>query len=161
MKSGIIILTMSCWTVACHTNTSPLDARESKLVTDSVQRMTSRLINDLSVHGPIAWLNYFDESPGFYMISDGQLAFNDYQSGKTFIEDTLTRYFVKINLQLNQLHIDPLTSSLASIRACYHEELADSAGKIIRSDGYLTALVKQTNQGWKFRSLRWSMGKSK
>jgi hypothetical protein len=94
-------------------------------------------------------------------VSDGQIAFKDYQSGKMFIEDILNRNIVKIKLQLNQLRIDSLTPNLASIGAGFHEELADSAGKIILADGYLTALVKQTNQGWKFRNLHWSMLKSK
>jgi hypothetical protein len=157
MKSRTLILAMSCWVVACHTNTQSLDAKETNLVIDSVRRMTANLINDLSNHGPVAWLNYFEESPDFFMVSSGQLAFKDYQSGKTFIEDTLVKYFVKINLQLNQLRIDPLTSNLASIGAGFHEELFDSTGKMALADGYLTALVKQTNQGWKFRNLQWSL----
>lgn len=161
MKSGMILFAMSCLTFACNTNTTTFDSKESNLVTDSIRRMTANLINDLSVHGPGAWLNYFEESPDFFMVSNGRLAFKDYQSGKTFIEDTLIKYFVKINLQLNQLRIDPLTLDLASIGAGFHEELFDSTGKMALADGYLTALVKHTNQGWKFRNLQWSMLKAK
>jgi hypothetical protein len=161
MKSGMLILTISCLAFSCHTKTSALDTNEKNLVTDGIRRWTSSLISDLSIHGPVAWLNYFEESPDFFMVANGQLAFKDYQSGKVFVEDTLIKYFVKINLQLNQLRIDPLTSNLASIGAGFHEELIDSAGKMTLADGYLTGLVKQTNNGWKFRNLQWSMSNFK
>jgi hypothetical protein len=110
---------------------------------------------------PAAWLNYFEESPDFFMVSDGQLAFKDYQSGKLFIENTLIKNILKINLQWNYLRIDPLTSELASMGGNFHEDLTDSSGKIIQSDGYLTAVAKLTNRGWKIRNLHWSMLKNK
>lgn len=157
MKSAMLILAMSCLAFACHTNPSALDTKESHLVTDSIHRLVSGLTKDLADRGPIAWLNYFEESPDFFMVSNGQLVFKDYQSGKTFIENILTKNLIKIHLQLNQLRIDPLTSDLASIGADFHEDLVDSAGKIIQGDGYLTALVKHTPQGWKLRNLQWSM----
>jgi hypothetical protein len=161
MKSGMLILAMSWLALACHTNPTPLDEKESKLVTDSVRQMVSGLTNELSVKGPVAWLDYFEESPDFFMGADGQLAFKDYQAGKTYVEDTLRKAIVKINLQFNQLRIDPLTSGLASIGAGYHEDLLDSAGKMIHADGYVTALVRHTPQGWKFENLHWSMNNSK
>jgi hypothetical protein len=160
MKSGKLILAMSCLALACQNNPSTLDAKGSQLVDDSVRLMVSGLTNDLSVNGPVAWLNYFEESPDFFMAADGQLAFQDYQAGKTYVEDTLRKAFVKINLQFNQLRIDPLTSGLASIGAIYHEDLTDSAGKMIHADGFVTALVKHTPQGWKFENLHWSMSNS-
>ena len=160
MKSGMLILAMSCLALACRTNNPALDPKERSVVTDSIRYMTSSLIHDLSIHGPVAWLNYFEESPDFFMVSDGQLAFKDYQSGKTFIESILVKNIVTIHLQLNQLRIDPLTSDLASIGAGFHEELTDTTDKIIMADGYLTGLVIQTNHGWKFRNLQWSLRKS-
>jgi hypothetical protein len=53
-----------------------------------------------------------------------------------------------------------LTPDLVSMGGNFHEDLTDSAGKIIQSDGYLTAVAKRTNQGWKFRNLHWSILKS-
>jgi|SRR5450432_280862 hypothetical protein len=161
MKYGISILVIICLSVACRLGTSALDAQETNLVSDSVRRMTVNLVHDLSIQGPIAWIKYFDESPDFFMASDGQLAFKDYQSGKLFIENTLIKNIFKIDLQWNQLRIDPLNSNLVSIGGNFHEDLTDTAGKIIQADGYLTAVAKLTNQGWKFRNLHWSILKSK
>lgn len=157
MKLIVFLLVITCLVVSCQQNASVLDSKESDLVRESVQRMTASLMNDLSSSGPVAWLNYFEESPDFFMVSDGQLAFKDYQSGKLFVENILIKNILKINLQWNQLRIDPLTSGLASIGGNFHEDLTDSSGKVIQSGGYLTAVVKLTNRGWKFRNLHWSM----
>jgi len=157
----IILLLVICQVVACQRGNIQLDSKESNLVRDSVHLMMANLITDLSSRGPVAWLNYFEESPDFFMVSDGQLAFKDYQSGKMFIENTLIKNILKINLEWNQLRIDPLTSELASIGGNFHEDLTDSSGKIIESDGYLTAVAKRTNRGWKFGNLHWSMLKNK
>jgi hypothetical protein len=119
--------------------------------------MISGLVTDLSTHGVVAWLNYFEESSDFYMVSDGKVAFKDYLSAKQFIDDTLARVLVKINLQLSNLRIDSLNEAMAFIGADFHEELTDSAGKLIRADGFVTALIKQTEKVWKFRNLQWSL----
>jgi len=161
MKLIVLLLVIACLVASCQPSASTLDSKESNLVMDSVHLMTANLINDLSSRGPVAWLNYFEESPDFFMVSDGQLAFKDYQSGKLFIENTLIKNILNINLQWNHLRIDPLTSELASMGGNFHEDLTDSSGKIIQSDGYLTAVAKLTNRGWKIRNLHWSMLKNK
>jgi hypothetical protein len=119
--------------------------------------MISGLVNDLSNYGAVAWLNYFEESSDFYMVSDGKMTFKDYLTAKNFIDDTLSRLIVKINLQLSNLRIDSLNETMAFIGAGFHEDLADSAGKMVRADGFVTALIKQTDRGWKFRNLQWSL----
>ena len=147
------LLTLSLL-LSCSNNVPKV---ESRSVTDSVHKMISGLVNDLSNHGAVAWLNYFEESSDFYMVSDGKIAFKDYQSAKNFINDTLARLIVKINLQLSNLRIDSLNETMAFIGADFHEDLTDSAAKLIRADGFVTALVKQTEKGWKFRNLQWSL----
>src|SRR5262249_9477288 len=102
-------------------------------------------------------LNYFEESTDFYMVSDGKIAFKDYQTAKNFINDTLSRLIVKINLQLSNLRIDSLNETMAFVGADFHENLTDSAGKMILAEGFVTALTKQTDKGWKFRNLQWSL----
>jgi hypothetical protein len=119
--------------------------------------MISGLVNDLSNHGAVAWLNYFEESSDFFMVSDGKMAFKEYQSARNFIDDTLARVIVKIDLQLSNLRIDSLNEAMAFIGADFHEDLTDSTGKMIHADGYVTALIKQTDRGWKFRNLQWSL----
>jgi SnoaL-like domain len=155
-KAGFLILFISC-----HSNNSNLRADERSLVKDSISLMTVNITNDLSAHGPVAWLNYFEDVPDFFMAVDGEMAFMNYQSAKIFIQDTLVKTIRKINLQWSHLRIDPLTTQLASIGADFHEDLTDSTGKIIQGDGYITAIAVQTNEGWKLRNLHWSINKKK
>jgi hypothetical protein len=125
-------------------------------VEDSVSKMASALTLDLSQIGPAAWLHYFEDSPDFFMAVDGKMAFPNYQTADHFITDTLVKAIRKINLQWQSLRINPLSPSLASMAARYHEDLFDSAGKSIQANGYFTATAVFTAQGWKLKNIHWS-----
>ena len=119
--------------------------------------MTEHIVSDLSVKGPIAWLDYFEDNPGFFMAVEGGLAFKDYQSANRYIRDTLVKTFRQISLQWDHLRIDPLTPNLASIGAGFHEEIIDSSGRKLSQGGYFSALAEKTFRGWQFRNVHWSM----
>ncbi len=142
---------------SCNTNDSALSSKESEIVKDNVSQMTANIVSDLKVKGPIAWLDYFENSPGFFMAVQGALAFGDYQSANTYVRDTLVKTFRQITLQWDHLHIDPLTSTLASVGTGFHEEIIDSAGRKISQEGYFTALVEKTIRGWQLRNVHWSL----
>jgi hypothetical protein len=157
MKKGFLAWLLICLFISCQTNHSTPNSKETELVIDGVSLLTSNIAKDLSVYGPIAWLNYFEEEPGFFMASDGKLAFKDYQSANIFIEYTLVKTIPKVKLHWNNLRIDPLTSSLAAVGADFHEDLTDSAGKTFPVDGYFTAIAEETSHGWLLRNLHWSV----
>ena len=121
--------------------------------------MTDNISRDLSVKGPVAWLNYFEDGPDFYMVSDEVLVFKDYQTARKFIVDTLTKTFAQIILRWDHLQVDSLTGSMATISSGFHEELKDSAGKSIFSSGYFNAVAEKTNHGWKLRNAYWTIRK--
>jgi hypothetical protein len=143
--------------ISCRINNAPLNASEMELVKDSVKAMTDHISKDLSVRGPVAWLDYFEDGPNFYMASDGLLVFRDYQSAGKFINDTLVKTFVLIILRWDQLRIDPLSINLASVSSGFHEELKDSAGKSIFTNGYFSAVAEKTSHGWQLRNTHWSI----
>jgi hypothetical protein len=149
--SGILLL------AACHTKTLVPESKEPGPVKDSVRLLLTNLQNGLSQQGPIVWLNYFDQSPDFYMATEGQIAFKDYPVAKQFIETILIKKISTIHLTFNQLRIDSLSTALAVIGTGFHEDLTDSTGLITHSDGYLTALARQTADGWKLENLHWSI----
>ncbi len=138
----------------------PLSIKGSS-VKDSVKLMMVNLSGDLAVKGPLAWLDYFENSTDFFMASDGSLAFPDYPSAKSFIENKLAKSIKHIDLHWNHLRVDPLTPSLASVGADYHEDLTDSVGKLLPGEGYFTALAEETSHGWQLRNLHWSIIKPK
>ncbi len=148
--------------VSCRSNlNTKMSSAEVSRVKDSLTAMTDRISRDLSERGPVAWLNYFEESPNFYMASDGAIAFKDYQTARTFIRDTLVKTFKQILLHWDHMRIDPLTPDLASIGSDFHEELKDLSGKSAMSDGYFSAIAEKTAGGWQLRNAHLSISKQK
>ena len=144
-------------TFSCNSNTQYLTPNESATVKDNVTALTANISKNITNKGPVAWLNYFEDSPSFFMASDGQLAFNNYQSARAFIRNKLVKLYPHIKLQWNNVRIDPISQSLASIGADFHEELTDANGKTQTADGYFTSLAHYTENGWKLRSVHWSV----
>ena len=156
----IFILAIPFLLGSCSGSFKP-DTKSNEPVRDSVSFLMQRLSTDLQREGPVAWLNYFDPGPGFYMASDGKLAFKNFPGAKLFIEDTLVHAIRKINLAFIQIRIDSLSPQLAAVAAVFHEDITGSSVNIFSINGYFTALLSQTSQGWKIRNLHWSMDKTK
>lgn len=155
MKHIWLLPLIACVIIACQTNNKPFAVAESKQVNDSVTLLMSNISKAITSKGPIAWLDYFENSPDFFMASDGQLAFKDYASAKTFITDTLVKNIPHINLKWDKVRIDPLTTDLASIATDFHEKLTDISGKSLGFDGYFTATAHHSLAGWKLRNVHW------
>ena len=143
--------------ISCKQSPAHLGIQDSARVKESVNRMAVNMARDISNKGPAAWLNYFENSPRFFMASQGQLVFADYQSAQNFILNTLDKEISKISLRWNNLWVDPLASDLAFIGADFHEDLSNISGKIISIDGYFTGTASRGNNGWKLRNLHWSI----
>jgi hypothetical protein len=143
--------------ISCKTKSTSMGVQESELVKDSVSLMTDHIISDLTLKGPIAWLDYFEDSPGFFMAVQGTLAFGDFQSANAYIRDTLVKTFRQISLKWDHLRIDPLTSTMAFIGTGFHEDIIDSSGRKLSQGGYFSALAVKTFRGWQLRNVHWSM----
>ena len=129
-------------------------------VRDSVYKMTASIAADVTAKGPTAWLLYFEDTPSFFMASDGRLAFPNYDSARNFINNTLVKSIRTIILKWQDIHIDVLSPELANIAASFHEDIADVAGKTISIDGYFTALTHRATAGWRLRNAHWSIIKA-
>jgi len=132
-------------------------AREAISVKDSVGQLAAAIARDISKDGPSAWLRYFDDAPPFFMASDGQLVFPDHQAAGKFISGVLVRQIRHIDLKWNNLRIDSLTPGMALMASDFHEDITDSTGKTIASDGYFTGIAQQTPGAWKLRNAHWSI----
>jgi len=143
--------------ISCQSNHTKLNTTETALVKDSVTLLTAKITRDISGTGPAAWLKYFENSPDFFMASDGQLALQGYKSAKTFILETLVKSIPSIKLKWSHLRIDPLTNDWASIGADFHEDLTNATGKTLPYDGYFTGLAHFDGHNWKLRNLHWSI----
>ena len=126
-------------------------------VKDSVQKMANSIAQSISQQGPVAWLQYFENAPDFFMASEGKLVFPNYDTAKNFITNTLVKLIRKIELRWGDVRINPLTNDLASMAATFHEDLTDAAGKTTPQDGYFTGLAHHTTHGWKLLNAHWSV----
>ena len=149
---GLILLISSC-----HNNTDSLTPAQKSIVVDGVQLMVDSIAKAISHEGPIAWLRYFENSPEFYMASNGQLAFTNNDSLANFLKNTYSKSVSKIELSWNHVRIEPFTSKIASVAAIFHEDITDFAGRKTPSDGYFTGIAHQTSQGWQFQNAHWSI----
>jgi hypothetical protein len=162
MKGRLILMLAIIFLVAsCQPGPFTPDKKNMQPVRDSVLIMMQHLSTDLERMGPAAWINYFDPGPDFYMASDGKLAFKNFPGARLFIEDSLVHAVRKINLVFSQMRIDSLGPQLAAVGAVFHEDITDPSINTFSVNGYFTALLTQTGQGWKIRNLHWSMDKTK
>ena len=121
--------------------------------------MAANIAQDISNDGPAAWLNYFEDSPDFFMANEGQLVFKDSKTAKKFIINTLVKNIPVVKLQWDHLRIDPITSVFAAMGAGFHEDQVNSSGKKLAYDGYFTGIAHYDGHSWKLRNLHWSIMK--
>jgi hypothetical protein len=157
MIRTIILLTLIALTVSCSSNLETFSPQKKKAVEDSVLIMAEKIAKDVSKEGPVAWLRYFENSSDFFMASNGQLVFANYDSAKNIVNNTLVKSIAKIELRWSNIRIDPLTSGLAGMAANFHEDITDANGSKVPADGYFTAIAEQTSRGWKLRNAHWSI----
>lgn len=154
---SICITFISTSLLSCQENKISLSASQSREIRDSILKLADITAKDISTRGPIAWLDHFEDSPDFFMANEGSLALTSYHEAALFIKDTLIKVMPRITLQWSAIHVYPLTPQIAVMAANFHEEVADTSGKMTPYDGYCTATIRKTETGWKFRNLHWSL----
>lgn len=157
MLKTIILLSSVFYFISCSNHSLQLSSRQVSDVRDSASKMTQSIAASVSRQGPVAWLQYFEDTSAFFMASAGQLVFPNNDSAKNFINNKLVNMISKIQLQWHDIRIQPLTIHLAEIGASFHEDITDSTGKTISQNGYFTGLAHQTPKGWKLLNAHWSM----
>jgi SnoaL-like domain len=125
-------------------------------VRDSVQQMMTQLSKDITDKGPTAWLQYFEDKPGFFMASEGAMSFPNYDSAARFINNTLSRQVRRMKLEWRDVRVDVLDDDLAAIGASWLENMTDSTGETHLQSGYFTGVAEATASGWRLRNAHWS-----
>jgi hypothetical protein len=161
MKTAILkLIILICWIFyfcSCSEYTDSLSQKQNSIVRINVTQLVESIAKNVSDKGPVAWLFYFEDSPDFFMASEGQLKFENKESAAIFINNTLIHSISKIKLQWNTIRIDPLTRKLAGIGSFFHEDIVSSDGKKVHVDGYFTGIAHLTSHGWKLRNAHWSV----
>jgi hypothetical protein len=151
----VLISISFCFLSSCN-NRTEFTLKERSLVQDNVQLMVESIAKNISNEGPVVWLRYFENTPDFFMASDGLLVFPDIDTATDFLNNKLIKMMPEIQLSWSNIRIDPLTTTLANISAVYHEDITDSTGKMTPHDGFFTGIAHKTSLGWKLRNAHWS-----
>ena len=141
----------------CNRNNGRLNAESKKLVTDSSSNLMLHIARDISAKGPIAWVDYFEDAPGFFMASGGQLALKDHESAVLFVKNTLVKTMPQIKLRWQNVKIDPINDNSSAIGADFHEDITLANGTTMPFGGYFTAVAHFDGKSWKLRNLHWSI----
>jgi hypothetical protein len=131
-------------------------ASTTESMKQGVTSMMDSISSDLRAQGPPAWLRYFDRSPGFFMASDGSMAFPSNDSAARAMPN-IVAVLKHADLRWGAIRIDSLTPGLAQLSTSFDETMIDSAGKEMKISGYFTALAHRGEDGWKLRNAHWSI----
>jgi len=121
--------------------------------------MMSGIATDISAKGPIAWLDWFEASPDFFMASEGMIVFANADSASSFIRNKLVKQIHTIDLRWDNMRIDPISDNFAVVAANWKENLTDFSNNKISEGGYFTGLAEKTSKGWQLRNCHWSVSK--
>ena len=136
-----------------------LGPERAAAVESEVRKFAATVAHDVTQEGPVAWQKHFANNPAFFMASEGRLQFPDSASAITGIQQ-LTRAIKHIELQWEDIRVDPLTAELAQMGATWHEVAEDATGKRVEDNGYFTGLAELRNGHWQFRNAHWSVARA-
>ncbi len=86
LPAFLLILAIEACT-SCNNNSQKIFSYSS--VKDSATNFMNSIAAKVTAQGPSAWLSLFEDTPEFFMASDGTLALNGYDSAKIFINNVL------------------------------------------------------------------------
>ncbi len=134
-----------------------LTEAQAKQITEGVRRFARTVAHDVTTEGPKAWRRHFQDTPSFFMASEGRLVFPNSEAATTAI-DELASTIKNIELRWgHDLRVDPLAPNLATLATEYHETRVSTAGRRVEEEGYFTGTVEYRSGRWQFRNAHWSI----
>lgn len=157
-QGGLLVATLLA--AACGSRSgdaSSMTPARTAAVEENVRAFAATVARDVTAGGPAAWRRHFEDTPAFFMASEGRLAFPNSQSATAGIQD-LARSIKRIELHWgDDLRIDPLAPDLAMVAAPWREIQVSASGERVEQAGYFTGLAEYRNGRWQFRNAHWSV----
>jgi hypothetical protein len=156
---GVVVILSAVLCAGCNRprTSSSLTSDEAAATTNAVRAFATSVADDVTRRGPLAWSDHFENTPNFFMASNGQLVFANGEAAIRGIKD-VPKFIAHIELRWGDpMLVDPLAPTLAIIGAPYHEVQVDPSGHQIEENGYFTGLAELGPAGWKFRNAHWSV----
>jgi hypothetical protein len=134
----------------------PITADEAAQVDGAVRSLMATIARDVTHDGPTAWRKHFADSPAFFMVNDGQLAFPD-SATATKGTEAFAATIKSIRLDWgSDLRVDPLTPKFAVVAASFFEDQEQLTGKHVEERGYFTGVAELRDGRWQLRDAHWS-----
>lgn len=132
-------------------------AARKAAVEKEVRQFAAAVSQDVTQKGPPAWGKHLEDSPAFFMASEGKLIFPDRQAARTgIVEFTHTIQHIELTWG-DDLRVDPLTPEFAIVASSWHEVWSDKEGHQTTENGFFTGLAERHNGQWQFRNAHWSV----
>ena len=129
---------------------------QAAAVEHGVRVFSHDVARDVTAQGPVAWTQYFENDPAFFMAVNGKMAFPSGAAAMAGIPKVAQEY-KHIDLQWGEdLRVDPLTRALAGVATSWHETLVDAQGHRTDASGFFTAVAEYRDGHWQFRNTHWS-----
>lgn len=141
---------------AGRSDSHSLTPDEAVAVDRAVRAFMANVSHSVTRDGPVAWLKYFDASPGFFMAVNGQMAFPNAevaQDGTRTFAQTIRQIELKWG---DDLRVDPITNEFAMVAVSWRETQVNNAGQSTTTTGYFTGLTEYRGGRWQFRNAHWS-----
>jgi hypothetical protein len=133
-----------------------LSPSQSAAIQDAVKSFAQTVAHDVTHDGPTAWHRYLEDSPAFFMASNGFLVFPNSAAATAGIN----RFAATIkHIELtwgDDLRVDPLTPNLAVVAATYREVQDFTSGESVTETGFFTGTAEFLDGRWQFRNAQWS-----
>jgi hypothetical protein len=145
--------------LSCSEQVKPKAKDQYEPVREGVLSLMNKISGGIKSKGPIAWLDYLEYSPDFFMASEGHLQFPNIDSADNFIRNRLSKQIRKSSLNWNEIRVDPMNDNQAGIAAQWYEVFTDTAGVETIQRGYFTGIADKVKKDWLLRNLHWSVVK--
>ena len=123
---------------------------------NGIRQFMNDVAQEVTARGPAAWIDFFSTDPGFFMVSDGAIVFQDADATARGIE-ALTHTLQRIELQWGtDLRIDAITPNIAAVAVSWHEVQVDNNSRQTTEHGFFTGIAELKDNRWHFRSAHWS-----
>jgi hypothetical protein len=142
----------------CHTHhETPGIVRIDFIEIDGdVRHFMGDVAHDVTQDGPSAWRKYFADTPAFFMVVDGQMAFANSAEATSGIQQ-VAKSMKQIELKWgDDMRVDPLAPEIAVVAAPYREIQIWANGRRVEENGYFTGVVQYRDGRWQFRDCHWS-----
>lgn len=122
---------------------------------DSARALLVSVPTALADRGPSAWLDFFEDSPSFFMASDGAIAFSDRSAAETYL-DGFSRSVSEMALEWHEPRFEDLGGDVVVVTASYDETIRMHDGTESSFAGRMSGVIRRQANRWRFQHLHWS-----